>query len=314
MKHITRGFTPQPHSRIVVFITIIIALMMMVPVQALAVDVGGQEISSSGACIIDFETGVILFGYKADTARVPASMTKLIAVFVVYDAISAGEISPSTVTQISKGVSELSYNWEYSNVPLPEEMSVSVRELLDVVITWSACAATVALGEALCGSEEAFVRRMNEKVANLGIDARFYDCYGVSANNYISPAGMAKLARALIMDHPEILDITSRKSVTFRDEEYKNTNQLLGEYSGIDGLKTGYTDAAGYCFTGTAQKDGRRIIAVTMGSTITARFPDARILLDYGFAAVDSIVTESFRVGIVISESITSLFLLLVSR
>ena len=278
-------------------IAIVIALTMIVPIQAAAAEVGGEEISSSGACVIDFETGIMLYGYEEDTPRVPASMTKLIAVFVVYDAISAGEISMNSVVKISRGVSDLSHNLEYSNVPLQEGMSATVKELLDVVIIWSACAATVALGEAICGSEAAFVTRMNDKLASLSIDARVYDCYGVSAKNRISPSGMARLARFLILDHPEILNTTSKQSVTFRGSEYKNTNQLLGDYSGMDGIKTGYTIAAGFCFTGTAQRDGRRIIAVTMGSTYEERFPDTRILLDYGFSVAGSIIPEKNRTG-----------------
>ena len=283
-------------KQVSIIIVVVIALTLVAPVRSLAVDVGGKEITSRGACVIDFETGITLFGYEADTLRVPASMTKLIAVYVVYDGISAGEISLDTVTQISSKVSELSNNWEYSNVPFSVGMSVTIRELLDVVIVWSACGATVALGEALCGSEAAFITRMNEKVANLGIDAHFYDCYGVSASNRISPSGMANLARNLIIDHPEILEITSKRSVSFRGTEYKNTNQLLGDYSGIDGIKTGYTDAAGYCFTGTARRDGRRIIAVTMGSTAISRFPDVRILFDYGFAVADSVIADYNRI------------------
>ena len=284
-------------KQIAIIIVIVIALSMVVPIQASAADVGGKEISSQGACVLDVETGLILYGYREDTQRVPASMTKLIAVYVIFDAIKAGEISLDTAVKISKGVSELSVNWEYSNVPLDEGWSVTVRELLDVVLIWSACAATVALGEVLYGSEAALVARMNERVDSLGIDARFYDCYGVSANNRISPAGMAMLTRCLILEHPEILQITSKRSVTFRGTEYKNTNLLLGDYSGADGVKTGYTDAAGFNFTGTAMRNGRRIVAVTMGSSSVSRFLDARILLDYGFANADSILSENRRTG-----------------
>ena len=278
-------------KQIAIIIAIVIAISVFAPGLASAADVGGHEISSQGACVLDFETGLMIYGYNEYTPRVPASMTKLVAVYVIYDAIEAGEIDIDSVTRISKGVSQLSVNWDYSNVPLDEGTSVSVRELLDVVLIWSACAATVALGEALCGSEEGLVARMNEKVSSLGLNSHFNDCYGVSANNSITPYGMAMVARCLILEHPEVLQITSKKSVTFRGTEYKNTNLLLGE-SGVDGVKTGYTDAAGFCFTGTSQRGGRRIVAVTMGSTSAARFPDARILLDYGFANAESVVAE----------------------
>ena len=281
--------------QISIIVIIVIALSIAAPIQASAADVGGHEIHSQGACVLDFETGIMLYGYQEDTPRVPASMTKLIAVYVIYDAIKAGEISLDTVVKISQGVSKLSVNWDYSNVPLDEGSRHTVSELLDVVVIWSACAATVALGEALCGSEEAFIARMNERVESLGINAHFYDCYGVSASNRISPKGMAMLARCLILEHPEILQITTKRSIKFGGTEYKNTNQLLGEYSGADGVKTGYTDAAGFCFTGTAQRDGRRIIAVTMGSTQASRFPDTRILLDYGFSVAVNAIQERTR-------------------
>ena len=279
-----------------VIVSIIVVLSIIGPFTAMAVNVGGREITSKGASVIDFDTGILLYGHEADTGRVPASMTKLITAYVVYDAINAGEISMDTSTEISSGVSDLSYNWEYSNVPLPVGSSVTIRELMDVIPVMSACAATVALGEAICGSEEAFVARMNAKVESLGITARFYDSYGVSASNNISPRGVAEVTRGLIMDYPEVLEISTKRSVTFRGVEYRNTNQLLGEYEGVDGIKTGYTDAAGYCFVGTAVRDGRRIIIVTMGSTQISRFTDARILLDHGFAVADSVIEEHNRI------------------
>ena len=278
--------------QVAVIIVVIVTLTLIVPIQAFAVNVGGREVSSSGACIIDFDTGIMLYGHEADTPRVPASMTKLVTAYVVYDAIRAEEISIDDTTQISQGVSDLSYNLQYSNVPLPVGSSVTIRELLDVSIIMSACAATVALGEALYGSEEALVARMNEKVLRLGINAQFFDSYGVSAQNSITPRGMTKLTRYLILNYPEILEVASRESVTFSGVEYKNTNLLLGEYTGADGLKTGFTNAAGFCFVGTAQRGDRRIIAVTMGSTQTSRFPDTTVLLDYGFANARNTINE----------------------
>ena len=276
------------------FLVTIVAIFHLAPggTQMVAASVNGHAITSKGACVIDYDTGVLLFGYEENTRRPPASMIKLVAAYVLYDAIETGEISFDTVTYISPRVSEISYNKGFSNVPLPVGAAVTIRDLLDAVIVASACAATAAIGEALCGTEWAFMMRMNEKVAELGIDAYFYDSYGVSADNRISPLGMANLARHLIQDYPQILQLASQPSITFRNQDYKNTNQLLGEYWGVDGIKTGFTDAAGYCFVGTATRENRRIITVTMGSVETARFADSRILLDYGFAVADSVVSE----------------------
>ena len=272
---------------------IVVLVAALVNVKASAAYVGDKEITSKGACVLDFDTGVMLFGYEEETQRVPASMTKVLTAYVIYDAIKAGEIKLDTAVKISTAVSDFSYNREYSNVPLPRDISVSINSLLDVVLVNSACAAAVALGEGLCGSEEAFAVRMNKKVAQLGIDAVFYDAFGGSPDNRISPRGMAELSRSLIIEHPEVLKKTQQKTVTFRGVEYKNTNPLLDQYEGLDGLKTGYTDPAMYCFTATAERDGRRLVSVTMGSASgTARGTDSRVLLDYGFAVADSLIAS----------------------
>ncbi|MCL2044895.1 MAG: serine hydrolase [Oscillospiraceae bacterium] len=279
-------------NQLVVFLLLAVILTSHVTISASAAVVGGQEITSRGACVIDFDTGLVLFGYNEDTLMAPASMIKLVAAYVIFDAIEAGEISLETVTYISPIVSQLSNNLAYSNVPLPRGTAITIGTLLDLVLVASACGATAALGEALCGTEWAFMMRMNDKLASLGIEGVFYDSYGVSEYNRISPRGIALLARALIRDYPQILEISTKASVTFNDKEYKNTNMLLGDYWGIDGLKTGFTDAAGYCFTGTAQRDARRVISVTMGSNENSRFEDSKILLDYGFAVASDVVSD----------------------
>ena len=282
--------------RLAVIIAVAISLTLVIPVEAGAAFVGEREISSQSAIVIDCETGVMLYGHRETAQRVPASITKLMAAYVIYDAARAGEIRLDSTTRISRSTSSFSYNLGYSNVPLLEGMSVSINRLMEVVLIRSACAATVAMGEALCGSERAFVARMNEKAAQLGIEARFYDSYGGSPDNRISALGLAELSRTLINEFPEILRITSRSTVTFNGITYNSSNLLLGQYPGLDGLKTGYTDPAGYCFVGTALRNGRRIIAVTLGSTLERRYPDTRILLDHGFAVADDVIAEYFRV------------------
>ncbi|MCL2153865.1 MAG: D-alanyl-D-alanine carboxypeptidase [Oscillospiraceae bacterium] len=282
----------RQHKLTIAAISIIIALTLVAPTQVLAAYVGNTEISSKGAVVMDFDTGLVLYSYNENTQRVPASTLKILAAYVIYDAVSAGEISFSTTTRISKGASELSKNREYSNVPLAEGASYRISQLMEVVLVSSACAATLAMGEALSGSEKAFIERMKNKAAKLGVDTRLYDCWGGSPNNRISSLGMATLARGLITEHPEVLNITSKRTVTFDGITYNSSNLLLGQYAGVDGLKTGYTDPAGYCLISTAKQKGRRIIAVTMGSTLSSRYPDTRALLDYGFSAADKIIAE----------------------
>ena len=286
MKNIKR------QSAVAIIIAIAISVSLFAPLTAEAATVDGKTISSAGAAVIDFETGIMLFGHNERDRRAPASTLKIVAALIVYDAVKAGEISLDSTTRISAGVSAFSRNREFSNIRLAEGASLSIQRLLEFVIVSSACAATVALAEALCGDEDTFVRRMNAKATALDIRASFVDCWGGSPDNQISPLGMAIMARYLIKDHPEVLTIASKRSVTYNGTTYSTTNALLGQYTGLDGLKTGFTTPAGYCFIGTALKGERRIIAVTFGSTQSSRFQDTRILLDYGFAVADSVIAE----------------------
>jgi len=262
---------------------------------AATVSVGEEFVSSEAAIVMDFDTGLIIYEYNADILRVPASMAKMAAVYVIFDAIRDGLVSYETRVEISESLSLFSYNRGFSNVPMPEESSYTVRELLDVVIVRSASAATVALAEAIFGSEEVLVAKMNEKAVQLDIEATFFDSWGRSPHNRISAHGMAELTRALIKEYPEVLDITSKREVYFDERSYRSTNLLLGEYDGINGFKTGFTNPAGWCFTGTAQQDGRRIISVTMGSVYGYRFPDSTILLNYGFENYSTVIASHFR-------------------
>ena len=284
-------------NKIAVFIAVVIVISIFTPVMALAsARVGNREITSQGAIVMDFETGITLYGHNEDTQRVPASMIKMLTVYVIYDAIKAGEISFDTVTRISRGVSEFSRDTVFVNIFLPVNLEVTIKQLLEIVLLRSANAATVALAEALSGSESAFVSRMRQKAIDLGIDLQIHDCFGGSPNNRISPRGMADLVRNLITDHPDVLDITSMRTVVFRGTTYTNSNSLLGTYRGMDGVKTGFTTPAGNCFTGTAVRDGRRIISVTMGSTTSQRrFQDTEILLDYGFQVADTVIAEYYE-------------------
>ncbi|MCL1835395.1 MAG: D-alanyl-D-alanine carboxypeptidase [Oscillospiraceae bacterium] len=283
-RHALRASGAWARVAAVLIVFAVVATSLPVGASAAGTQPAAPELISKGACVLDFETGIMLFGYEEGAHRVPASMTKLLTAYVIYDAVKAGEIKLADEAVISKKVSDFSYNREYSNVQLPEGSKVSIGKLLDVVLIMSACAAATALGEALCGSEEEFVARMNKKVAQFDTQACFFDAYGGSPDNMISPLGMARLSRGIIRDHPEILKITSQTSVTFGDRKYNSTNSLLGQYAGMDGLKTGFTNPAGCCFAGTAQRDGRRIIVVVMGAaTGSGRFADSRKLLDYGF-------------------------------
>ena len=275
-------------KRILIILTVL-SVMVSAVVPAGAARIGNTSITSAGACVMDYETGEVLYEYNGNTPRVPASMTKIMNVYCIYDALKNGEITLDTPVPISANVYAKSRNSVYQSVlPLYYNTTYTVNEMLDVIIAYSASGAAVAMAELIGGGSEAvFVDRMNKKAAELGLDAWYYDSCGI-ASNQITPISMAKLAAAVIREYPDILVRSAKRSVRFHGGTYRSTNHLFDTYyyEGADGLKTGTTSAAGYCFCGTAVRNGRRMISVTMASSSAGqRFIDTARLLDYGFAA-----------------------------
>ena len=271
-----------------VVLLLVILTGFVVPSNVLAANVGGSYISSLGACVMDFETGEVYYQHNGYTPRVPASMTKIMNMYCIYDAISNGEITYDTPVPISSNVYNKSRNSLYQNmIPLNYNTTYTVREMIDIIVVHSASAASVAVAELIDGTESKYAARMTKTAREMGINATFYDSCGVS-DNQITPVGMATLARNIIKKYPGILEISSKKGVYFHGTYYPTSNHLLDTYyyEGADGLKTGTGSVAGACFCGTAMKDGRRIIVVTMGSSsANQRFVDSSRLLDYGFKA-----------------------------
>lgn len=274
------------HSFFYVFMVLVSVIVCSTPAKS--AEIGNTQITSKGACVMDYETGRVLYEYNGGSTLVPASMTKIMTMYCIYDAIDSGEITFDTVVPISANVSGLgSKDPGLTVIPLKADTQYTVDELINMIVVVSANDAALAIAELLDGTEQEFVSRMNSTAAELGLDAYFYDCYGL-ANNEISPVSMAELSRRIISDHPDILNRSSKAFVDFHGGKYLTTNHLLDKfyYSGADGLKTGTTLAAGCCFCGTAVRDNTRMIAVTMGSAGNDdRFTDAAKLLDYGFAA-----------------------------
>jgi len=289
---------------------IIVSLLLILPIittclqpVAHAADVGGHRISSRGAIVIDFETGEELFGHNADVGSPPASMTKMMTVYLIYEAIDQGTIDFDTVVPISGKASSYSGDPGFTNVPLSRSGTYTVDELLDAAIVVSAAGATIALAELVGGSTQAFLGLMNEKVAQWGIDAVFYSVFGGSTGTSVTPRAMAAITRNTILEFPEVLDKTSKKTITFKGQTYPSTNELLGVYEGIDGYKTGSTSAYA-CFTGTAQRGDIRIITVIMGGTYAGRFKDTRVLLDHGFAVMEEKRIEESKIAPIASNMV----------
>ena len=283
----------KKNRRISLLLATILLIACIFPRNAAsAASVGDATISAAGAIVLDVETGMTIYEHNADVMRAPASMTKLMTVYLVYEAIAAGRIGFDTIVPITQYAADFSRQAGETNVPLSRSGRYTVDELLDVVLVMSAGGAAVALAELVGGSRSAFYRMMNNKAAQWGVDAIYYSASGGSTHTRLSPRAQATLARNFVLDYPEVLEKTSKSSVTFGGRRYESTNQLLGVYEGIDGLKTGTHSMAGACFTGTAQRGGTRLVTVVMGSTSARRFSDTTTLLDYGFAAMEELRSD----------------------
>ena len=256
---------------------------LVCPAQA-----AGLPIQAASAVVMDYQTGEILYAKDPDTARVPASMTKVMTSYIMYEEMAQGNLQKKTdLVTISPTVSRISRDASYPQlVPLVSGAQYTIEELLNLIMIPSASASCIAIAEHISGSEQAFVARMNQTAKSLGLNARYTNCHGARIN-YISARSMAVLIRLFIQQYPDILTYTNKSSYNFRGRTYHNTNRLLSSmpYAGADGFKTGTISAAGYCVATTASRNNRRMISIVMKSTSTSqRFVDSKILLDYGFA------------------------------
>ncbi|MGI6256439.1 MAG: D-alanyl-D-alanine carboxypeptidase family protein, partial [Acutalibacter sp.] len=215
----------------------------------------------------------------------PASVTKVMTLLLVMEALDEGRLNREDMVSISAHAASMGG----SQVYLKEGEQMSVDDLLKAVAVASGNDAAVALAEHLAGSEEAFVTQMNERAAQLGMkDTCFVNCTGLPAAGHLTSAyDIALMSRELIANHPSIRDYTTIWMDSLRDGQFQlaNTNKLIRFYQGATGLKTGSTDAAGYCLSATAERDGMELIAVILKApNKDARQAAATSLLNYGFA------------------------------
>jgi D-alanyl-D-alanine carboxypeptidase (penicillin-binding protein 5/6) len=242
-------------------------------------------ISAPAAILMEKTTGTVLYEQDAYTQYEPASVTKVMTLLLVMEAIDAGQLDwDDMVTASSYAVS-----MGGSQIWLKENEQLSVRDMVKAVTVVSANDCAVALAEAVAGSEEAFVARMNQRAAELGMErTQFLNCTGLPASGHVTCAyDIALMSRELILNHPEIREFTTIWMDTLRDGQFQlsNTNKLIRYYEGATGLKTGSTDSALYCLSATAERDGMELIAVVMHApTSNDRFESAKALLSYGFA------------------------------
>ena len=269
-----------------------------------------------GAILIDADSGKILYEENADTPLGIASMTKMMTEYILFEAIEDGKITWDQEYKVNEYTYAISQDTRLSNVPLRADGTYTIRELYEALAIYSANAATIAIAETVAGTETEFLKLMNAKAEELGLkDYKFVNTTGLNNadlqgmhpegtgpddENVMPAKSVAKLAYHLLHDFPEVLETTKVNSKIFREgtpdaTKMDNWNFMLPgfvyEYEGVDGLKTGTTNFAGHCFTGTAERDGKRLIAVVMNAvdskgngSYKARFDATRALFDYGFS------------------------------
>ena len=263
-----------------------LVLTAALPAAAAAtVSDSGLSLSCASAVLMEKETGAFLLEENAHEKLEPASVTKIMTLLLVMEAVDSGQISmddPVTVSAYAAGMGG-------SQVYLEEGERMPVDQMIKCVTVVSGNDCAVALAEHLAGSEGAFVARMNQRARELGMaDTTFLNCTGLPAHGHETSAhDIALMSRELILNHPAIREYTTIWMDSIRNGEFglTNTNRLVRFYDGTTGLKTGYTSSAHYCMSATAERNGMELIAVVMRSpTSNQRFEDARALLDYGFA------------------------------
>lgn len=244
-----------------------------------------NALSCAGAMLIEAETGTILFAKDQYVERPIASVTKVMSMLLVMEAIAEGKLTYDTEVKVSAYAAGMGGSQAY----IEEGEVFTVHEMLKAVAVHSSNDVTVALAEAVSGSELAFVEEMNNKVKELGLEHTvFADCTGLNDKDQHSCAyDVAMISRELVTKHPDIFNYTGIWQDTFRNGTFElvNTNKLIRYYAGCDGLKTGFTNAAGFNLVATANRNDMRIISVVLGGTDSkTRFGESTALLDYGFA------------------------------
>ncbi|NLX64614.1 MAG: D-alanyl-D-alanine carboxypeptidase [Clostridiaceae bacterium] len=247
------------------------------------------QVNAKAAILIEAETGKILFSFNEHEPLPIASITKIMTMLLVMEAVDSGKLDLKQKTTVSANAARMGG----SQVYLKEGEVFTVEELLKAVAVHSANDASVALAEAVAGSEEAFVAMMNQKAQELKMkNTMFLDCTGLTDEGHYSTAyDVAVMSRELLIKHPRIVHYTTIWHDTFRDGKFDldNTNKLVKRYRGTTGLKTGFTNKAGFCLSASAERDGTKFISVILGSDSNDhRFSETARLLDFAFSNWES--------------------------
>ena len=259
-----------------------LAMACLLSVPAYAVP---AEVTAPSAILMEKTTGKVLCQQNATTQYEPASVTKVMTLLLVMEAIDSGNLGWDDMVTASPHAISMGG----SQIWLKENEQMTVRDMVKAVTVVSANDCAVALAEHIAGSEDAFVERMNQRARELGMErTTFVNCTGLPAAGHLTCAyDIALMSRELILNHPAIREFTTIWMDSLRDGSFQlsNTNRLVRFYEGCTGLKTGFTASAGYCMSATAERDGMELIAVVMKSaTRDTRNETAKSMLDFGFA------------------------------
>jgi len=260
-------------------------------------------IQAPSGVLMESETGTIIYEKDKDTRRSPASITKIMTLILIFDALEKGTLKlEDTIT-----TSAYAKSMGGSQVFLEEGETQTVETMIKCIVIASGNDASVAMAEHICGSEQEFVRHMNERAAGLGMtNTHFEDCCGLtdSANHYTTAEDIAIMSRELITKYPKILEYSSiwMENITHVTRQgskefcLTNTNKLLRSYEGCVGLKTGSTSLAKYCLSAVAKRNGVTLIAVVMAAPdYKVRFKDAATMLNYGFGRCSIYIDEKMQ-------------------
>ena len=281
----------------------LIFLLALLPVAAsVAQPLPVPTVSARAWLLMDYATGQVLASQEADMRLEPASLTKVMTTYLVADALAQKTIS----LQQPVTVSERAWRTQGSRSFVPVNKGVLVDELFKGMVIQSGNDASVALAEAIGGTEDAFAAMMNRTAQRMGLkDTNFLNASGYfegpAPNHYSTARDLARLAAALIRDHPETHVLHATKEYTYNGIRQHNRNRLLWADPTVDGLKTGHSNAAGFCLIATARRGPRRLISVVLGTASEeARARDSLNLLNWGFAGFDAV--KLYDKGQVISQ------------
>ena len=289
-------------------VLLVVLVVGLIPLRAGAVE---MDIPAKSALLMDISTGTVLYEQNAHTALAPASVTKVMTMLLIMEAIDSGKIRwedmvTASETAAAKGGSQ---------IYLKVGETMSVEDMVKSIAVSSANDCACAMAEHLAGSESAFVERMNARAKELGMnDTNFVNCTGLddsaeAAEHKTSAYDIALMSRELMGKHPDIKRFTTIWMDTVRGGAFglSNTNKMVRFYSGATGLKTGFTAGAGYCLSATAEREGLELVAVVMGcETSKERFAACKSMLDYGFSnfsIVTPTVEENLQVPVVLGKA-----------